>query len=128
MCGTENRLIYWLFFMTNNIRGLEEMKKAMMRVDPSGGFRFSREGSPEQMTIFEQYGDQLLAQDLSKALKDQILTVEQVKEYVLTQTPACNFKSAMKLLETDNRLEAIEAPPGRRKFTYSNDKMKLRFL
>lgn len=31
MCDANDKLLYWLFFCTNNLRGLEEMKKAIDR-------------------------------------------------------------------------------------------------
>lgn len=47
MKGTNNALIYWLFFCTKSDRGLEEMKKAMRRVDDTGRFVFSDAANPK---------------------------------------------------------------------------------
>ncbi len=54
MCDASEKLLYWLFFCTNNLRGLEEMKRAMCKTDPGGGFRFSDKDDPSQLNLFRQ--------------------------------------------------------------------------
>jgi hypothetical protein len=57
--------LYWLIFCTNNIRGLEEMKKAMWRVDRSGTFRSSDRDEPSQLKMLDDaYDDEWLADTL----------------------------------------------------------------
>jgi len=129
MCDTNDKLIYWLFFSTNNLRGLEEMKKAMWKVDPVGGFRFSDKDNPSQISLFCDYQDDILAQDLTSNLQGKTLTVFQVKEFVLTETPAYLYKkNALKHLEEQGKLKAIDPPPKRRKGTFAMDQMQLEFL
>lgn len=129
MCDTNDKLLYWLFFSTNNLRGLEEMKKAMWKVDPVGGFRFSDKDNPSQISLFCDYQDDILAQDLTSNLQGKTLTVFQVKEFVLTETPAYLYKkNALKHLEEQGKLKAIDPPPKRRKGTFAMDQMQLEFL
>lgn len=128
MCDASDKLLYWLFFCTNNLRGLEEMKKAMYKADPGGGFRFSDKDNPSQFNLFGSYQHKMLAEDLAASLKGKVLTVFQVKEFVLTRTPACLYKKALKLLEDQGRLEVINPPPGRRKGSFAADDMQLKFL
>ena len=46
---------YYLFFGTNNKLGLEKIKEAMWKVDPSGKFEFSDAAyNPEQTVVFEK--------------------------------------------------------------------------
>lgn len=99
MCDSDDKLLYWLFFCTNNLRGLEEMKKAMWRVDPTGGFRFSDKNNPSQLKLFKDYTDYVLTEDLFSSFRGKKLTVSQVKEFVLTETPAHLYKKALKHLE-----------------------------
>jgi three-Cys-motif partner protein len=98
MCDSNDKLLYWLFFCTNNLRGLEEMKRAMYKVDPEGGFRFSDKDDPTQLSLFDSYQDEMLAQDLSAILQGKILTVSKVKEFILTETPSYIYKAALKIL------------------------------
>jgi len=131
MCDSNNKLLYWLFFCTNNLRGLEEMKRAMWKVDPTGGFRFSDKDDPSQLNLFENYKDFILADELISSLCGKTLTVFQLKEFVLTETPAYLYKSALKLLEKDGKLKIINPRPGRRKGTFPDDymeEMRVKFL
>jgi len=128
MCDTSDKLLYWLFFCTNSLKGLEEMKRAMYKADPGGGFRFSDKDDPSQLNLFGSYQNEMLAQDLAVTLQGKTLTVSQVKEFVLTQTPAYLYKKALSLLEDKDKLEVINPPPGRRKGTFATDDMQLKFL
>jgi len=130
MCDRSDKLLYWLFFCTNNLRGVEEMKRAMWKVDVTGGFRFSDKDNPSQLNLFVNYNSSLLANDLISSLGGNTLTVFQVKEFVLTETPAYLYKKALKMLEDKDLLRVSEAPLGRRKGTFSDDymhQMKLTF-
>ena len=128
MCDSNEKLIYWLFFCTNNLRGLEEMKKAMWKVDQTGGFRFSDKDNPSQLYFFKDYKQETLAKELSSKFRGQTLRVGDVKEFVLTETPAYVYKTALKLLEKEGSLETINEPAGRRKWTFADDQMQVKFL
>lgn len=131
MCDASDKLLYWLFFCTNNLRGLEEMKKAMYKADPGGGFRFSDKDNPSQLNLFGDYQDQTLAQDLNSTLGGKSLKLSQVREFVLTETPAYKYKTALKMLVNDGLLKVVDAPPKRRKGTFPDkyaDQMQLDFV
>jgi hypothetical protein len=123
MCDGSDKLLYWLFFCTNNLRGLEEMKRAMCSADPEGGFRFSDRDNPSQLRLFGSYQDEILAQELATTLRGRTLTVAQAKEFVLTKTPAYKYKPALKILEERELLEVRNAPPNRRKGTFADKYM-----
>lgn len=127
MCDTNDKLLYWLFFSTNNLRGLEEMKRAMWKVDSAGGFRFSDKDNPSQLSLFRDYQNEMLAEDLTATLQGKILTVAKVEEFVLTETPAYLYKTALRLLEENDRLIVVNPPPGRRKGTFAAADMQLKF-
>lgn len=123
MCNSNDKLLYWLFFCTNNLRGLEEMKRAMWRVDRTGGFRFSDKNDPSQLNLFKDYTDYALTEDLLSSFRGRKVTVSRVKEFTLTETPAHLYKGALKLLEKQNRLRVINPPLGRRKGTFPDEYM-----
>lgn len=127
MRDAADRVIYWLFFCSNNIRGLEEMKKAMWTVDRSGGFEFSDKHAMALGKLF-QYGDADLANDLIAAHDGTELTVRAVKEYVLVQTPAYKFKEALAILERTGRLEVVDAPADRRVGAFKELELRVRFV
>jgi hypothetical protein len=128
MCDDTDKLLYWLFFCTNNLRGLEEMKKAMWRVDPSGGFRFSDKDDPSQLHLFSGYTDHALADELMLRLKGRTLPVGKIKEIVLTETPAYKFKSSLIAMEKNGLIRPINTPPNRRKSTFPNENMLIEFV
>lgn len=123
--------LYWLLFCTNNPRGLEEMKKAMWYVDKTGEFRFSDRDDPGQMELLSKaFDDTWLAGELSRRLGGKVLTVSQVFEYVLSETPCYLFKGALKQLETAGDIK-VEAHVGRKPKTYPDeyaDTMKIGFI
>jgi three-Cys-motif partner protein len=124
MYDASGRLLYWLFFCTGNIHGLEEMKKAMWRVDDTGMFRFSDRDNPDQLTLLSVGFDQRwLAVHLAKRFEDTTLTVEDVRLHVLTDTPCYLYTEALRMLENCDTLTVPSSPQGRRQGTYADLKM-----
>lgn len=126
MRDQHDRVIYWLFFCSNNIRGLEEMKKAMWSVDRSGGFEFSDKHANSAGKLFK-YGDDELGRGLFDEFDGQTLTVGEIEKHVLINTPAYVYKRALANLERTGRLEAVDPPPGRRQGSFNEPSMRLRF-
>ncbi len=127
MGDKNDKLIYWLFFCTNSLRGLEEMKKAMSKVDTSGGFRFSDKDNPTQLHLFGEYDDRSLAEELAIALKDKTLSIAEIEEFVLTETPAYKYKTALEYLEKEKRLSRIGVIDKKRRRGFPDKNMKVRF-
>jgi hypothetical protein len=125
MYDQQNQPLYWLLFCTDNLRGLEEMKKAMWHVDRTGGFKFSDRDNPDQLQLLDVgFSQSWLADELREKLGGRHLNVQEIKEYVLTETPCYLFKSALQELETGRRVVSIsQAPIGRRPGTYPDDKL-----
>jgi len=74
----------------------------------------------------------MLADEFISNLRGKTLTLFQVKEFVLTETPACLYKSSLKILEEEKGLLKVSnVPPERRKGTFSDkymDQMQIEFL
>jgi three-Cys-motif partner protein len=120
-----NRVIYWLFFSTNNIRGLEEMKKAMWNVDRSGSFEFSDKFASSLGKLFE-YTDDNLARDLHATFAGQELSVEDIQRFILTSTPAYNFKTALEQMQRTGKLRPVTTQA--RKFDFSEPTLVVHFI
>lgn len=118
MADADGRPLYWLFFCTQNIRGLEEMKRAMWSVDKTGGFRFSDDSNPDQLQLLEMFGDNWLADFLPKRLAGQRMAVGQLKTYVLTETPCYKYANVMKTLVKEGKV-TIQADT--KKISFLND-------
>jgi three-Cys-motif partner protein len=126
MCDGGGSVIYWLFFCTNSLRGLEEMKRAMWTVDPSGGFKFTdRDDNLDQLLLLTELTDEALADHIATDLAGRPVTVEGVKEWVLVNTPYFKFKKALKILEKREVLTAVNPPPKRRTGSFGDDSMVL---
>ena len=66
MSDRDNRVVYYLFFASNNSLGHIRMKEAMWRVDPHGDFGFSDSTDPYQHVLFaESTAEPLAAQIVS---------------------------------------------------------------
>lgn len=129
MKGANNALIYWLFFCTKSDRGLEEMKKAMLRVDDSGSFVFSDAANPDQLSLMSAgLADGWLPGHLERQFRGQTVTVADVRQHVLVDTPLVSFKKALAELERNNAVTVVNPPKTRRKGTFPDDvKLRLRF-
>jgi hypothetical protein len=102
----------------------------MWSVDHTGEFRFSDKDDPTQLPLLEQaYDQKWLADALSVRLAGKTMTVGEVKEYVLTQTPCYLYKEALGMLEKarPKLLQVLDPPRGRKTGTFADDEMKLRF-
>lgn len=100
-----DRIIYWLFFSTNSLQGLEEMKEAMWKVDGSGGFQFSDKHAG--MGNLFSYEPEKLAEDLVKALDGKEMAILQIHEYAMTSTPAYRWKEALGMLRKSGELQRV---------------------
>lgn len=89
MINKLNKTDYFLFFGTNHISGLKKMKEAMWKVDESGLFEFSDATyNPAQPILFEKEPNyQLLKKILLKNFENEIVSVEELENFILTQTP-----------------------------------------
>jgi three-Cys-motif partner protein len=123
MADENSRALCWLFFCTNSLRGLEEMKKAMWKVDTTGGFYFSDEHGLNQLSLLVSYAEDRLETDMQKQLAGRTMSVLAIKEWVLTETPAYLFKSPLGDLERRGIAKPIRPPAGRRPSTYPDEQM-----
>ncbi len=126
MHDSDDRLIYWLFFCTNSLIGLKEMKRAMLRVDQSGQFRFSDRDDPRQGYLFDGSNTESVADRLYSIVAGKTMTVSEVEEVVLTETAGVLHKGALKVLEGQGKLTPVDPPKGRRPRTYPDKDLRLR--
>ena len=120
-------LLYWLFFCSGNVRGFEEMKRSMWRVDETGEFQFF-DRHFGQLRLLQGYDDEWLAEALCHDLRGTTRTVAEVQEHVLVETPCWNHGGALRVLERQERISFVDAPPGRRRGWFKKyPEMRIRF-
>jgi len=114
------KITYYLYFATNQIKGFEEMKKAMWKVDPRGLFRFAdtTDAGTRFLLTFEgdtKYQDQ--SEIIYSRFKGQTVTQLQVKNYCIEHTAFPTFwSSSLKILEDNDQLSVTT--PRKRKGTF----------
>ena len=126
MRGADDQIAYWLFFCTNNIRGLEEMKNAMWKVDESGGFTFSdKHGDSPRMF---RYSEADLERDLDREFRGREVTVRELHKWVLTKTPACRWKRCVGNMESKKMVRTVDPALGRTARSYTDLDLRLAFV
>ena len=124
---------YYLFHATNNILGLSRMKAAMWNVDESGEFRFSDATDPNQAVLFENEPRiELLQRQLLGHFGGRDASVEEIEHFVLAETAfrETHYKrQVLRPLELAEPpiIEVVDPPLGRRRGTYPDPSMILRF-
>lgn len=132
MKNARNSTAYYLFYATNNLLGLEKMKDAMWKVDASGEFTFSDATNHDQLVLFQKEPrlDILRAQIIDH-FHGKEATVQEIKEFVIEKTAFrdTHRKTVLKEMEQSDPagLEVVDPLPTRRKGTYPNPQMRIRF-
>lgn len=96
MRNQQGRLIYLLFFASNNRLGHIKMKEAMWSVDPLGEFRFSDRTSSQEI-LFQPDQAELLWPLIHDRFRSQTVAVATVQEFVEDETAflAKHMKAAL---------------------------------
>lgn len=125
---------YYLFYATSNLLGLKRMKAAMWDVDRTGEFRFSDATNPDQLTLFGDRPDfDALRRQVVERFHGREATVREVEEFVLAETAfrETHYKQhVLRVLELAEppQLEVLNAPAKRRRGTYGDPSLRLRFV
>jgi len=121
MINEGNRTEYFLYFGTNNPKGLSAMKVAMWRADPAGGQMFSDRTDTNQMVLLQPTADlaPLRGLLLSEFRNGGPIPIERVMAFVLEQTPYSEVKHLKKrtlqVMEQQNPpLIEVHRSPGKR--------------
>lgn len=110
MINKQGRTVYSLFYGTRSIEGLRVMKDAMWAVDPVGGLRFSDQFAGQSVLFKPEPDFAPLGGAIVQRFAGQTVTVEEIEEFVLIETPykATHYKKQiLKPLQHDGRIEAV---------------------
>ena len=119
MRNIANSTDYFLFFATNNIRGLEKMKEAMWRIDSTGFYRFSDLVEARKQSLLFAIGPDydLLREMVLEAHSGKPISVDDLEIWVVSETPFLRShlrRGVLDPLEKDGLL-TIKLPAGTRK-------------
>lgn len=130
MVNQSKRVDYFLFFATQNLKGLERMKESMWKVDPLGEFCFSDATDPNALTLF---GDKPDLAPLETFLRGRasasLVPLETLFAGTLIETPFLkkHARTVLKCAEDAGNLE-VQAIGPRRRHAFPEDRaIKVRF-
>jgi three-Cys-motif partner protein len=106
MRDDHHRIIYYLFFATNNRLGHIKMKEAFWKLDNSTGMEFSDATDPNQLVLFEVDPTSTIAEELAKIFCKKTVLIKLIRNYIEDKTPYTGslMKKALILLEEQDRL------------------------
>src|SRR5579875_308606 len=124
MRNKHNARDYYLFFATKHIKGMEAMKRAMWKVDPTGTYQFSDFTNPYQLLLFDKPDYTLLQTMLSDKFRGRTVSLQEIEEFVIGETPFLTFKeNALRPMELAGKIE-VQLPGSsikRRKGTFPEE-------
>lgn len=104
MRNADNKVVYYLYFISNNNLGYIKMKEAMWAVDPSGSFQFSDFTDPNQPILFDS--EDLWLPLVQKRIQAKYsgrsgVLVKEIKEFISEETIFLekHMKHALRILE-----------------------------
>ncbi len=103
MVGENNNVVYHLIFGTKHWKGLEVMKKAMLKVDSRGRYSFSdRMGFGQTFFVNIKDGNTWMpnaAELIFEHFKGTSAEIDKIYKFVITDTPYLFKKNILKFLE-----------------------------
>jgi three-Cys-motif partner protein len=126
MRDDKNRIIYYLFFASNNSLGHLRMKEAMWKVDPKGQFTFSDATDPGQQLMFSSPTIEPLMEALTSYFDGITLLVKDVHTHVADHTAyvSKHMREALGRLESNGSVTVKERKANgqkRRRGTFPDD-------
>jgi three-Cys-motif partner protein len=107
----QNKVVYYLFFASDNAVGHLKMKQAMWTVDPLGEFGFSDATDPNQKIFYARsFEDELKADLLRRFEKVAGVRIEAIERYVADATAflPTQIRKVLKVLESEGRVRVAD--------------------
>ncbi|MEN6293381.1 MAG: three-Cys-motif partner protein TcmP [Methanobacterium sp.] len=128
-----NQPIYRLVFATNDYEGLKKMKESMWKVDKTGQFTYCDTTDPDQTLLFKPQPEyNKLKEMLINKFGGKEASLKDIEKFVIIETPfrETHFKrEILSKMEKANppEIEVIKARPSRKKCTYPDEEMIIKF-
>ncbi|MEW6044204.1 MAG: three-Cys-motif partner protein TcmP [Thermoproteota archaeon] len=91
MISSDNNTIYHLVYGTKHWKGLEVIKRAMLKVGHGGTYKFSDRTDPNQTFLLDYGRDEFWVPEVGKMIfqhfRGQQVPLETINEFVITETP-----------------------------------------
>jgi three-Cys-motif partner protein len=132
MVNEHNHTEYYLFFGTNSLLGLDKMKQAMWKVDPTGTFSFSDLSNPDQPFLFSPVPEYYRLEALLQSrFSGKSVTMREIEEYIIADTPFCSNQykiTVLKPMEQTGKIAIVNPPPKRKMGTYPDSSLQVKFV
>jgi len=120
MINDLNKVTYYLYFATNQIKGFEVMKGAMWKIDPRGSYRFADTtdvGTRFLLSFGEESKYKNQSEIIFSRFKGRTVTKTQIKNYCIESTAFPTLWSHS-LKELEDNAQLVVTTPRKRKGTY----------
>jgi three-Cys-motif partner protein len=104
MRGKKDSINYHLVFATKHPLGLGKMKEAMKQLDKTGSYSFS-DAHIDQHVLFRSDDGQIYSERLFTRYNGRTVSMNEITEYALNETPFINAKTMLLLLEESGRVK-----------------------
>lgn len=122
MIGSFNQVVYYLFYGTKHLKGLEVMKEAMWKVDRRGTYTFSDFTDINQAYLIDYEIEPLwvptVAEMVYNRFRGNTALESKVHEFVVADTPYIYRKSILKSLEMSCPPKITKVTKRKRMFCY----------
>ncbi len=107
MRDKHNKLIYYLFFASNNRLGHQRMKEAFWKVDKHGGYSFSDGTNPNQLVLYSPDPSPDVAGLIQERFKGKTVNTTEIYEFINDETAyiESHAKKALQLLEDRQQIK-----------------------
>ena len=122
MRKSDDKLHYFLIFLSHHPLGLRKMKEVMETIDKTGEYYFS-DATVGQMKMFRFDNPEDYAPKLFQAFVGQEVSYSDVDDYALNKTPFIDPKGMLSVLEKENRIVVKTLSEKRRKYTFNPEKV-----
>ena len=107
------------------------MKRAMWKMDATGGYDFSDFTNPYQPLLLTEINYADLRRMLVNKFRGKTVSIEEIEEYVIAETPYVSYKKeALVPLESASspQIRVISTDPKRRRGNFVEGKTAVQFL
>ncbi|MEP9391115.1 three-Cys-motif partner protein TcmP [Gordonia sp. VNK1] len=100
----------YLYFCTRNDQAYDKMKQAMWALAPSGDYGFDDRYADQPMLFGNEANTSPLQNQLAEQFHDQTVSIEQVTNYVIRETPFHSGQVKTKTLRPMQKADRISSP------------------
>jgi len=124
MMTSGRRTIYDLIFATKNWKGMDSMKKAMLKVVSNGTYTFSDKTDTHQTYFVDYSEDSHWINDASDLIFKQFngkeIPLNEIRDFILADTPFRFLKKVLVDMEKNGRITDV-SDRTRKALTYSDN-------